>query len=245
MQKSDSLTRCRIPRHSRDIARLARREKASIWTVLLSGATPEASFMTECISELPLGPAAAPEPPTPHSELQAGMRRGDGDNSAAGHQKTSFSVVTSCDVNYVCWAVMSWPPSYQSNCFISVYYCVFQTIKHIILEAALTIFTIISVIWKSRVNLRCTTARRAKTTACESLHLNSWMSFFFFLQFVQKRPLVGEKNSQKAPMFHSVVYHVEHMHQERQLSIQILVSIVSKYNIQCTDTSSRKKKKPL
>lgn len=79
MKKSDSLTFCRTPRHSRDIARLARREKASMWTVLLSGATPEASFITECISELPwgpLGPAAAAPEPLPHREPQAGMEGG-------------------------------------------------------------------------------------------------------------------------------------------------------------------------
>lgn len=55
------------------MARLARREKASIWTVLLSGATPEASFMTECIREfpwVPLDPAATPGP-LPQRELQA------------------------------------------------------------------------------------------------------------------------------------------------------------------------------
>lgn len=47
------------------MARLAKREKASLWTVLLSAATPEASFITECIRELPrvhLDPDAAPGP---------------------------------------------------------------------------------------------------------------------------------------------------------------------------------------
>lgn len=59
-------TFCRRPRQSRDMARLAKREKASFWIVLLSGATPEASFITECIRELPrehLGPDAIPGPP--------------------------------------------------------------------------------------------------------------------------------------------------------------------------------------
>lgn len=55
------------------MARLAKREKASLWTVLLSGATPEASFMTECIRELPrvhLDPDEAAGP-LPHRVLHA------------------------------------------------------------------------------------------------------------------------------------------------------------------------------
>lgn len=58
-------TFCRRPRQSRDMERLAKREKASFWIVLLSGAIPEANFITECIRELPrehLVPGALPEP---------------------------------------------------------------------------------------------------------------------------------------------------------------------------------------
>lgn len=51
------------------MAKLARREKASFWTGLLSAATPEASFMTQCMRELLGAPGAPPEPP--HRDLQA------------------------------------------------------------------------------------------------------------------------------------------------------------------------------
>lgn len=70
----EARTFCRRPRQSRDIARLARSEKASFWIVLLSGATPEASFITECIRELPrvhLDPDATPGP-LPQRVLHAG-----------------------------------------------------------------------------------------------------------------------------------------------------------------------------
>lgn len=66
-------TFCRRPLPSRDMARLAKREKASFWIGLLSGATPEASFMTECIRELltvHLDPGATARPP-PQRQLHA------------------------------------------------------------------------------------------------------------------------------------------------------------------------------
>lgn len=55
------------------MARLAKSEKASLWTVLPSGVTPEASFMTESIRELPrvhLDPDEAAGP-LPHRVLHA------------------------------------------------------------------------------------------------------------------------------------------------------------------------------
>lgn len=67
-------TFCRRHLQSRDMARLARRQKESFWTEQLSGATPEASLMTECIREVlgvPLDPGAAPEP-APPTQLHAG-----------------------------------------------------------------------------------------------------------------------------------------------------------------------------
>lgn len=100
------------------MARLARREKASIWTLLLSGATPEASFMTECISELPwgpLGPAAAPGP-QPHRELQAGMRGSDADILVVGNH------IANMFCRHLTWChrgltvAVLWPPPYKSNC---------------------------------------------------------------------------------------------------------------------------------
>ena len=69
------VTFCSTPLQSRDTARLANREKASFWTALLSAATPEASFMTQCMRE-PLGaprPVGAPPEPA-HRELQAEER---------------------------------------------------------------------------------------------------------------------------------------------------------------------------
>lgn len=68
-------TFCRKPLQSRDMARFAKREKASFWMGLLSGAIPEASFMTEFIRELlevPFDPDTTPVPPPPQRELHAG-----------------------------------------------------------------------------------------------------------------------------------------------------------------------------
>lgn len=63
----------RKPLQSRDMARLANREKASLWMGLLSGATPEASLMTQYMRELlevAFDPSVAPGPP-PQRELHA------------------------------------------------------------------------------------------------------------------------------------------------------------------------------
>jgi hypothetical protein len=67
------------------MARLANREKASFWTGLLSAATPEASFMTQCMRELLWGPRPAGAPPEPalHRELQAeGREQEDATNES-------------------------------------------------------------------------------------------------------------------------------------------------------------------
>lgn len=72
-----SLTFCRRHLQSRDMTRLAKREKARFWMMLLSGASAEASFMTECISELVeelLDPGTRPGP-LPQRELHAGNRK--------------------------------------------------------------------------------------------------------------------------------------------------------------------------
>jgi len=70
-------TFCRRHRQSRDMARFAKSRKESFWTGPLSGATPEASFMTDCIRELlgpPLDPGAAVGPP-PQTQLHAGREK--------------------------------------------------------------------------------------------------------------------------------------------------------------------------